>query len=56
MEENILEVYGKKDENENQGRSWKGKEEHKNKMRSNPWQLGHLDNEINFEPLIPFLS
>ncbi len=34
----------------------KGKEEHKNKMRSNPWQLGHLDNEINFELLIPFLS
>ena len=34
----------------------KGKEERKNKMRSNPWQLGHLDNEINFEPLIPCLS
>ena len=24
----------------------KGKEERKNKMRSNPWQLRHLDNEI----------
>ena len=32
------------------------KEERKNMVRSNPWQLGHLDNEINFEPLISFLS
>ena len=34
----------------------KGKEERKNKMRSNSWQLGNLVNEINFEPLIPCLS
>ena len=34
----------------------KGKEECKNRMRNNPGQLGYIDNEINFEPLIPFLS
>ena len=34
----------------------KRKEECKNKMRSNPWQLRHPNNEINFEPLIPCIS
>ena len=59
--ENTLEVCKEKKNDENEKIKEgveKGKEEYKNKMRSNPWQLGHLDNEINFEPLniLSFLS
>ena len=54
MEEKIHYGYVKKknDKNEKIKEEVEKKKKCKNRMRSNPWQLGHPHNEINSGPLI----
>ena len=35
---------------------WKRRKQCEHEMSSNPWQLGYLENKIEFESQIPFLS